>query len=725
MLVSKNKALEEALDAVKRNLDNHVTSFGGNRLVGNSKVGNTENYLLSLLLKSAERNTGKVKTAYRHDDTVKMFMAYLKMLGGTLFYQTVHANLRSCIPSPSGVNKYIADKGPRITEGVLRSDELLEYLNKRNLPLIVSVSEDGTRMIGKICYDSHTNKLVGFSLPLNNDGMPKTDQFMARNVEEIQSHFNDEKNSVSTIAYTIMAQPLVENVAPFSLTLFSTNNKFTANDVISRWYFIRKELRKKGIEVLSYASDGDQKLLKGMKIVSGIGNCDETLAQIVKCKWFNCKYAEEFPLCFQDMIHLLTKLRNRLLRATAMLPFGNGNVSKTFFKALIDTVSKDKHCLTETDIDPKDRQNSLSASKMCNTNTQQCLLEYVPGSKPTVLYLRMMQSVTDSMLDPNLTIKEKIAKMWYGVFVVRIWRSWLSGYAAKKKSKKNVHHSTDELTYSLTENFISVNAYTCIEINAHSLILLTIKLRDINRPELFLTHLLGSQSCESTFRQLRSMTSTEATVINFTMLEMINRLKKVQLLSDIVTDAPGEIKFPRIQNRKTLTRLSEFPTDEEILDLIEDAKKKASADVLEIGIDVEKTPTIDFKCQVLYDNATSGSDDLKCLYDPDDKDIEDIVSEHVEEFDNLGEDESYQELSKDLNTLSSMTGPLNLKVHTYSGIDLSETSPYCIVSDGSGNEEPVRKSSICWFLSRNKHSLSSDRLTRVKQSELAIKSEYC
>lgn len=422
----------------------------------------------------------------------------------------------------------------------------------------------------------------------------------------------------------------------------------------------------------------------------------------------------------------LTKLRNRILRVTAMLPFGNGIVSNTFFKILIDTISKDKHCLTESDINPKDRQYFLSASKMRNTNTQQCLLEYVPGSKPTVLYLRMMQSVTRSMLDPNLTIKERIAHMWYGVFVVRIWRSWLSGFAAKNKSKKNVHHSTDGPTYSLLENFISCNAYTCIEINAHALILLIIKLRDINRPELFLTHLLGSQSSESTFRQLRSMTSTQSTVINFTMLEMINRLQKVQLQSDIVTAAPDEIKFPRIQNKKTSTQLSEFPTDEEIRDLIEDAKKKASADVLEIGIDVEKTPTIDFKCQVLYENTTSGSDDLEYLYDPDDKDVEindtEDDTEHVESFDNLGEDESYSELSKDLNALSSITGPLNLKEHTYSGIDLSETSPYCIVSDGSGNNKPVRKSTICWLLSRNKHSLSSDRLTRVKQSEFVAKS---
>lgn len=234
ILASKNQILEEALEAIKSNLENHTVSF---QLTQNHVVGNTENHLLTLLLNSAK------KTGYRYDDTIKMFMAYLKMLGGKLFYETLHANLTFCIPSPSGINKYIADKGPRIREGVLRCDELLEYLSKRNL--IVCVSEDGTRMIGKVCYDPHSNKLVGFSLPLKDDGMPNTNNFMARNVGEMETHFLEENNSVSTIAYTIMAQPLAENVYPFTLTLFSSNNKFTFKDVLSRWIFIRQELGKK------------------------------------------------------------------------------------------------------------------------------------------------------------------------------------------------------------------------------------------------------------------------------------------------------------------------------------------------------------------------------------------------------------------------------------------------------------------------------------------------
>ena len=36
----------------------------------------------------------------------------------------------------------------------------------------------------------------------------------------------------------------------------------------------------------------------------------------------------------------------------------------------------------------------------------------------------------------------------------------------------------------------------------------------------------------------------------------------------------------------------------------------------------------------------------------------------------------------------------------------------------------MHKSTICWLLSRAKHTLSSDRLTRVKQSELVSKGKF-
>lgn len=53
--------------------------------------------------------------------------------------------------------------------------------------------------------------------------------------------------------------------------------------------------------------------------------------------------------------------------------------------------------------------------------------------------------------------------------------------------------------------------------------------------------------------------------------------------------------------------------------------------------------------------------------------------------------------------------------------DLDETSPFIKVTDKSGKEMVVRKSSVCWLLSQDKFKLSSDRLQRVQEKEYAKK----
>ncbi len=149
-------------------------------------------------------------------------------------------------------------------------------------------------------------------------------------------------------------------------------------DVSRRWSHITTELGKKGIQVLTNTSDGDSKLLKAMKIESSIGTTIQNTN--FNCEWLNCKMNINSPLCFEDFIHIRTKLRNIMLRSSAILPIGNGVVSKSFLKYLINTVSKYKHGLTDTDIEPQDRQNMKSTTKICDERTQHCLTKYRGGN---------------------------------------------------------------------------------------------------------------------------------------------------------------------------------------------------------------------------------------------------------------------------------------------------------------------------------------------------------
>ena len=100
--------------------------------------------------------------------------------------------------------------------------------------------------------------------------------------------------------------------------------------------------------------------------------------------------------------------------------------------------------------------------------------------------------------------------------------------------------------YDLGKNFITSNAYMCIELNAHALvtILLTIRKTLPHDSHCFLPWLLGSQTCEKIFRAARSMTSTFSTIIKyFGMLGLMRRLH-IQLFLEAEAEA-SHICYPK------------------------------------------------------------------------------------------------------------------------------------------------------------------------------------
>lgn len=79
-------------------------------------------------------------------------------------------------------------------------------------------------------------------LPLDStNGCPKLNSYMATSEEAIKSFMELPRSS---LVYLIVAQPLKANAPPFILQIFGTNNKFKATDVVNRWAYIAKELKK-------------------------------------------------------------------------------------------------------------------------------------------------------------------------------------------------------------------------------------------------------------------------------------------------------------------------------------------------------------------------------------------------------------------------------------------------------------------------------------------------
>lgn len=120
---------------------------------------------------------------------------------------------------------------------------------------------------------------------------------------------------------------------------------------------------------------------------------------------------------------------------------------------------------------------------------------------------------------------------------------------------------------------LSTNAYESLEINAHGIVQYIRHCRD-NFVE-FVIQNLNSQHCECFFRELRSMTSVNFTAVNFSMLEVEQRIQKVQMKVMIMHRNKQSLNFPNLRRReaKALTALHyEMPSDEIIQQAMLEAK---------------------------------------------------------------------------------------------------------------------------------------------------------
>lgn len=216
-------------------------------------------FFLEKLQSAEKRNENRKKGGYRYDDDIKSFGLYLRLLAGPLAYDTIQRNMECSLPSLSSTNRYIRLYGCNIVEGMVRGLELQKYLTDRKLPAMVCLSLDETRIEEEVQYDSKTNQIVGFTLPLDGKtGMPTPGAYPARSAEEIMTHFSIE-NSISSNLNVVMAQPLAQNVPPFCLLAYRTDKRYNSIDVSNQWNYLKQYLASLNIKVFTISSDSDTK----------------------------------------------------------------------------------------------------------------------------------------------------------------------------------------------------------------------------------------------------------------------------------------------------------------------------------------------------------------------------------------------------------------------------------------------------------------------------------
>lgn len=108
---------------------------------------------MPILLKSSIANSKHKPESNVYNETMKKFSIYLFFVGGRHLYQTLCYNLPNSLPSISSLFRYFG-KTQQLSEGYFRFMELRKFLDDHNYPSNVWLSEDATRITGRIEYDS-------------------------------------------------------------------------------------------------------------------------------------------------------------------------------------------------------------------------------------------------------------------------------------------------------------------------------------------------------------------------------------------------------------------------------------------------------------------------------------------------------------------------------------------------------------------------------------------
>ena len=130
-----------------------------------------------------------------------------------------------------------------------------------------------------------------------------------------------------------------------------------------------EECKKINIKVVSFGGDGDSRVMRAMRVSTGLFSRQVNLEQkeallSVKTISFPTTWTNWFwmhrpgNIAFvQDTVHIAVKLKCRLLKPSTLLAMGSYVAGVQHLRTVKNTFQKDVHGLRERDIDYKDKQN--------------------------------------------------------------------------------------------------------------------------------------------------------------------------------------------------------------------------------------------------------------------------------------------------------------------------------------------------------------------------------
>lgn len=258
---------------------------------------------------------------------MKLASEWIFLTAGPSSLRFLHEHL--CFPSHESAKHWFKKDYENIREGELRVDELIEFLNKNKYPNIVWLSEDATKITGKMEYDSNTDEIIGLVKPINGStGLPMTHSFPATSPATLQSY--SEKFDIAQYVNVVLITPLCADAKSFVLLAYGTNNNFDGEEVQKRANYIKQKLSERGICLIGTSTDAYSAYLKSNKDEIKLGR--SLLSLLPSPDWeefWACDFNYDAVLPIQDPTHELTKLRNRSHKPSCPMSIGNLVISIT------------------------------------------------------------------------------------------------------------------------------------------------------------------------------------------------------------------------------------------------------------------------------------------------------------------------------------------------------------------------------------------------------------
>lgn len=292
-----------------------------------------------------------------------------------------------------------------------------------------------------------------------------------------------------------------------------------------------------------------------------------------------------------------------------------------------------------------------------------------------------------------------------------------------------------------TKECLTTNVYACMEINSHAIVMLLDMCRDA--PEQFLILCFSSQPAEELFRELRSMTTTLETAVEFSMREIGDRIRRAFMKVLVSYRQKETYTFPNIIKKMAkYPDMHQIPCRESIKHEIERARLEASRSLSELGIlpdnqnftdslNVRDASEIEFVSAgttldsdeedvepngfefISFENETEeagaiANDDITTEDETDDENApseeESTSSVHNEKTD------ATEERTYNANEIfPNFGGELKLKSST------SSKKHTFLIKDCKGKVHRIKKSKVLWMMTNGRSRQINTRLERYKQ----------